>query len=522
MPFAILILAAGPSLAMLCLGLLPGRWANRSVTSVRQLAMAMSGLHLLTALAITAQHLWQSLGGTSAPSHASSFGGLLLLDGNAILVLGLVAFVGFAVCRYSVRYLDGDPQQGRFFSGISMTLGAVSFVVMSGNLAMLFLAWVLTSLGLHRLLVHYSDRPAARRTAGQKFVLSRVADLALLSAFFLTYRAFGTLQLTEIYGAVQAPGFQPTVQTSLICWLVILGAALKSAQFPFHFWLPDTLETPTPVSALMHAGIVNAGGYLVIRLSPLLLTTPAALSFLAMLGATTIAYAGVVMMTQSSVKRSLAYSTVAQMGFMMLQCGLGAFTAALLHILAHSLYKAYSFLNSGNVLNEAIGQRQPATDRKVPLRGVDYAGAFLMSAAAVLVTSACLGLDLSKKPGGLLLGLLLALALASWLGDVFRMKARRVTITGIATTLGLAGFYMGCFALVDRLAGWPAASQPLGIMSVVATVYTLFIFSGLFCFTWLLRTQSGRRTLGPLYVHAANGFYVDAIARRLLPIPHRF
>src|SRR5690606_5255778 len=137
---------------------------------------------------------------------------------------------------------------------------------------------------------------------------------------------------------------------SWVGWLIICGALLKSAQFPFHTWLPDTMGTPTPVSTLMHAGIINAGGYLVIRLSPLLVENTTAMLFLATIGAVTLASASLVMLTQTSVKRMLAYSTIAQMGFMLLQCGLGAYALAVLHLIAHSLYKAHAFLSSGSTV----------------------------------------------------------------------------------------------------------------------------------------------------------------------------
>ena len=147
---------------------------------------------------------------------------------------------------------------------------------------------------------------------------------------------------------------ESSTRTSELTWLclsLVCGAMLKSAQFPFHSWLPDTMETPTPVSALMHAGIINAGGFLIVRLSPLVTLSPLSLHILAVVGAFTAIFASLVMMTQASVKRMLAFSTIAQMGFMMLQCGVGAFSIAVLHIVAHSLYKAHAFLSSGSVVS---------------------------------------------------------------------------------------------------------------------------------------------------------------------------
>ncbi len=180
--------------------------------------------------------------------------------------------------------------------------------------------------------------------------------MALLVAMILTYYCFGSFDYRDIFASAANAQFVIADKYHLLSWigtLFVIGAMTKSAQIPFHSWLPDTMETPTPVSALMHAGIINAGGFLIIRLSPLVSQSHVALDLLAIVGAATAILGAVVMLTQTSIKRTLAYSTIAQMGFMMLQCGLGAFSAALLHIIAHSLYKAHAFLSSGSVLESA-------------------------------------------------------------------------------------------------------------------------------------------------------------------------
>jgi len=187
-----------------------------------------------------------------------------------------------------------------------------------------------------------------------------------------------------------------------LAFLLVIAASLESAQFPFHSWLPDTMETPTPVSALMHAGIINAGGFLVVRLSPILINAPAALNTLAIVGAFTALFASVVMLTQTSVKRSLAYSTIAQMGFMMLQCGLGAFALATLHLVAHSLYKAHAFLSSGSVVALKKAAWTPAE------RPAAHPGILVLTlATAVALTfgiGSLFGINLETNPGELLLG----------------------------------------------------------------------------------------------------------------------
>ncbi len=176
----------------------------------------------------------------------------------------------------------------------------------------------------------------------------------MLIGFALIYKAFGTFEFQEIFRLSQTS--LNGEQAGILSWagmFVVAGAMTKSAQFPFHFWLPEAMETPTPVSALMHAGIINAGGFLLIRLSPIVAHAPAASLVLATLGAFTGVFGALVMITQNDIKRKLAYSTVSQMGLMMFACGIGAYSFALFHILAHSLYKAHAFLSTGNLVEES-------------------------------------------------------------------------------------------------------------------------------------------------------------------------
>ncbi len=328
----LLILPAAILAALVCL---PNSWVNSRVGAFRQFVTQIAGLQFAIAGCFAVAHA----AGWVPVIHAvlASFAGELPIavtvyyDGVASLMLALVSFVGWVICRYSIRYLDGEATQGRYFRWTAFTIGAVSLMVISGNLLMFVATWVMTSLGLHQLLMHYGHRPAAKRAAWTKFTISRIGDAALVAAIVILYSEFKTLDFAELF-AVAGSLASVTPAMHVAGFLLVAGAVTKSAQFPFHTWLPQTMETPTPVSALMHAGIVNAGGYLIIRTSPLVSLTPSALTTLAIIGGVTACFAAVVMLTQTSVKKSLAYSTIAQMGFMMLQCGLGAFSAAMLHI----------------------------------------------------------------------------------------------------------------------------------------------------------------------------------------------
>lgn len=437
----------------------------------------------------------------------------ILYDGVAALMLALVSFVGWVICQYSLRYLDGEATQGRYFRWTSFTIGAVSLMVVSGNLLMFLIAWVMTSFGLHQLLLHYGHRPAARRAAWTKFTLSRLGDIALIAATVILYGQFNTLEFAEL---MQRAGALSTTNSALqlASFLLVFGAVTKSAQIPFHTWLPLTMETPTPVSALMHAGIVNAGGYLMIRTSSLVTMTPAAMTILAIMGGTTAVLASVIMLTQTSVKKSLAYSTIAQMGFMLLQCGLGAFSSAMLHILAHSLYKAHAFLSSGSVVAEQAASAGGIANR------LRLAPSQLAMVATVIVAALCgcfavLGIDPVTKPGGLLLGGILCLALTQWVGQVIRSGNIALVIRSMAIAVALCLIYSVSFLAVDKMiaVSLPQSSS-LESMWLVATLIVLGLLS-LFALQTVL--DSGREVgvLKRWHIHVSNGFYLESIIRRL-------
>jgi NAD(P)H-quinone oxidoreductase subunit 5 len=434
----------------------------------------------------------------------SGFAVSLRMDLVAAVMSVLVAFLGGVVIRYSGRYLAGDPRQSVFCSWMSLALGSVLLLMVSGNLLLLLAAWVATSLCLHRLLLHCPGRAGAVFSARKKFVVSRLGDLLLLAAVVLLRRDYGTWELDAVFAQVAAG---TTAPLAAICPLLAGCAALKSAQFPFHGWLPDTMETPTPVSAFMHAGIINAGGFLVIRTAPLFVHSPGALAFLAVLGSITAAFGAAVMLAQPSVKRALAYSTIAQMGFMLLQCGLGAFGLALLHIVAHSLYKAHAFLSSGSTVEAfpraAVRLRTPALACGVLTGGLVVAGAGAMLALLAPAHADSQGV----------FGLVLALALAYGLARVWSVGATLGTVlkgAAVAALLGGAGLALH-WGVDTGLAQLPRARPAPTLVIWVGAVFScLFLFQALL---W----RTGHHALGrALYVHALNGFYVGTWGNRIL------
>ena len=277
------------------------------------------------------------------------------IDILSTLLLFMISSLGAAIGNYSVRYLDGESKQSYFFKYLMGTVLSAALLVLSSNMLMFFSMWLGISYNLHRLLVYYKERPQAIVAARKKAIISRFGDLILLIAIVLTYQIFGSFEFTDIFSQVGGRLLDQDSQL-MMSWigvLITIGALTKSAQIPFHFWLPDTMETPTPVSALMHAGVINAGGILIIRMSPLLQDNLAAHILLTFVGTVSAVFGALCMIVQNDIKKKLAYSTISQMGMMMLACGLGAYSLALFHIFAHSFYKAYAFLSTGMLVEDS-------------------------------------------------------------------------------------------------------------------------------------------------------------------------
>ncbi len=479
-------------------------------------------------LALAASALYASAGGVDETWLRMPLpGGLALslgarVDGLTVSMLLTVTLIGAAVTRYAVRYLDGDPDQARFSQWLSYTLSAVLVVIVSSNLAMFFAGWIGISHGLHRLLTHWSDRPAALVAARKKFLISRLGDVMLLLSFGLVARRFGSLEFSEIFAQASSATEAEVLPIAL---LLVLGAMTKSAQFPFHTWLPDSMETPTPVSALMHAGIINAGGFLLIRLSPLLSIAPTALVALALGGAFTALLGSIAILTQTDVKRKYAYSTVAQMGFMMLQCGLGAFAAATLHMVGHAFYKAHAFLAAGSVVDL---EPSSATSAVRAGRASPIAIALAVAAgfAVVGVVAFALGVDPGAKPGLPVLGSVLALAVAQLLLSAGpRQRSLRSPLALVGISAAVAALYFTGVAVFEGVLGPAIPEAPLAAAPAVGLVSLLLL--ALFAVAFAVQqglAPSASSGLGrAAYVHARNGFYLGTIQNRIVeriwPLP---
>ena len=435
------------------------------------------------------------------------------LDAVSAVMFLLVSFIGWVVVRYAATYLDGEARQGAFTGWLCMTLASVLLLVLSGNLVQLVLAWVATSFFLHRLLLFYPDRIAARRAAAKKFVTARLGDAALISGAVMLVLAYGTTDIAAILSAARS-GSGGGLAIGAAAFLAA-AALLKSAQFPTHGWLTEVMETPTPVSALLHAGVINAGGFLLIRFADVMLLAPAVLAFLVLIGGFTALFAGLVMLTQPAVKTSLAWSTVAQMGFMILECGLGLFPLALLHIVAHSLYKAQSFLASGGAVDLIAANRRPGPVA-IPKAGA-VGRAFLLALAIYAVVGFCFGFQ-HKSPQAIALGAILifgvAYMLAQGLADAAPRALTQRTI-GYAIATSVSYFALQVFAVWLTSGVLPAAPPP-GPLQWALIVLAVVSFGLVAIVQAMFPLWAYHPAAAGLRVHLSNGFYANAVFDRLL------
>ncbi|MEL6301486.1 MAG: NADH-quinone oxidoreductase subunit L [Pseudomonadota bacterium] len=443
----------------------------------------------------------------AAPATILGFG--VRVDPLNLLAMFVVSFVGVVVINFSRSYLDGNPRQAVFFSRLAATLAAVMLLVSSATLLQLLTGWVLTSLTLHQLLLFYPDRPLAILAARKKFWLARIGDLALLAAAALLIREYGTIEISAINN--MAAGGSPQLN-SVAASLLVVAALLKSAQFPLHGWLTEVMETPTPVSALLHAGIVNAGGYLMIRFADVVMTSQTALLMLIVVGGTSAVIASLIMLTQTSVKGQLGYSTVAQMGFMLLQCGLGAFASAGLHLVAHSFYKAHSFLTSGSAVDQVREWRlSDATQQRITTGGLLLT---LMVALGIYSLIALAANALFSYAGGVFaLGVVYIIGLCGFLARGLRGRTVLVKViqhAALATVL--------YFSLQAGVQAYFASTLPTATaLTPIALVVTALIIVAFALVALLQFSTAGDQSnlMKRIYLATRKGFYFNDYLNRI-------
>ncbi len=279
------------------------------------------------------------------------------IDPLTIVMLFVVTGVGTLVALYAAGYMKGDKGYARFFVGVSLFMFAMTTLVMADNLLLLYLGWEGVGLCSYLLIGFYYQKPSAVAAAKKAFIVNRIGDLGFALGIFLTYRTFGTVEYKALFEAIEAGGGVRTAATDLIPFLLMLGAFGKSAQIPLYMWLPDAMEGPTPVSALIHAAtMVTAGVYMIARLFPLFLLSEAALPTVALVGAATALYAATIALCQYDIKRIFAFSTISQLGYMFLGVGVLSTDGAIFHLFTHAFFKALLFLTAGSVMHALTGQ----------------------------------------------------------------------------------------------------------------------------------------------------------------------
>ena len=288
----------------------------------------------------------------------------MTIDPVAMVMMGVITFVSLLVQIYSLGYMRGESRLAWYFAVHSLFVASMLGIVLSNNLLVLYVGWELVGICSYLLIGFWYERRSAAEAAKKAFITTRIGDVGLLVGILLLYNKLGTFHIPTILEAVEAGELSSGVMT-LSAILIFLGAMGKSAQFPLHVWLPDAMEGPTPVSALIHAAtMVVAGVYLVARMLPLFEAAPAVSELVIAIGLITAVMGATMALSSTDLKRVLAYSTVSQIGFMMLALGHGALAAAMFHLATHALFKALLFLGAGNVLH-AVGEHSDVDIRRL-------------------------------------------------------------------------------------------------------------------------------------------------------------
>lgn len=416
--------------------------ANRFPRRLSQAGAAVAGAGFLVALVLVFR---------SSP--VTIAGAQFSVDHLAAVLLLLIFGVSAIVQTFAVRYLAGDPRQAWFVGGAGLLTAASAGLATAATLVTLAASWTLAGIALCLLLATYWDLPSARDGVRRTATAFLIGDLALWAAVAAANATFGRIDLR---------GDNPPLSGALVPVLgilVVVAALSRSAQFPFHRWLPATLSAPTPVSALLHAGVVNAGAILLIRLSPLAGSGVAqVLTILA--GTATMVYGATIMLVKPDVKGALAHSTTAQMGFMILTCGLGLWAAAVIHLVAHGFYKSTLFLSSGSAVGAHLRAEQlpaaPALTRRQLIANIT---------AALAIPAVALGSAVALVPAGsgdhAAEQALLAFALVTGVVATWGWLRRRAGLGAVAKALGfLVPAAIGYVAIITALGSYLAPALP--------------------------------------------------------------
>ncbi len=441
------------SLLLLAIVLLPAVGAitaiavgDARVGVAARIGTLASGLAFLLAVVVMID---VAVGGSLSAVISSGDGRVVLgLYANRItgVLLLLVCGVSTVVQAFAGGYLQGDIRLRRFYALTSLLTAATLAMVSAATLIGLGAAWTLAGVSLALLLDMYPGLPAARQGTRRTAIAFAIGDSALWAAIVLALVNWGDLDLRHLGEQARSLTGDPTLVGVFSC-LVLVAALARSAQVPLQRWLPATLAAPTPVSALLHAGVINAGGVLLVRLSGLFGTSQVASTLTFCFGAATVVYGTVLMLAKPDIKGALAHSTMGQMGFMIMTCGLGAFAAAVFHLVAHGMYKASLFLGSGAAVHRHVRHTKapprPIASQAVAAAAALFAGAF--AGAAVLSAAAVLHPHVGGRSGS---GALLVFAWATAAAASWGVLRRRLSFGVQAASL------LGVFAATWMYVAW--------------------------------------------------------------------
>jgi NADH-quinone oxidoreductase subunit L len=469
------------------------------------------------------------------------------IDRLSAVMMVLISGVGTIVYRYSVNYMFQDPNYRRFLALIGFTTFVLLCMVSSINLVMLFVCWQLLSY-LLSLLAHNLTHTATLQGAFRTFTLLRVGDVAFLAGIVLAHALYGTIEFQDLFSRAAdtpitlslLPGIEMTGSTA-VTLLIFIGAMSKSAQFPLHIWLPSSIYAPTPVAALLHAGIINAGGFLINRLAPLYGLSPTTLHVAFVIGTLTAFFGASMMLTQNDIKKTLGFSTIGQMGYMIMECGLGAFALAVFHLIAHGLFKATAFLNCGNVIHKARQEPLfPQTSHRTEqarFSGLTWSTGFfttlLMPLVILLVTHGVLHVPIRDSQGAVIFLFFIwvtssqAILTLTRLREVASWKvsgAMLLILLFVVFTYLFAAEHFTAFLYPDReevASYYRAAALPGPLFDGLVVMTTLLIILGwfyLYAQTWGESMRIPRwvdPVRGRLYVLFMNRLYLDVAYSKL-------
>lgn len=488
-----------PSLAALACLLAPARLGDRA--GALGAAAAAAALCLTGVVAVTV------ISGGPVPA------GALFADRLSVVMLALVLGVSAVVQLFVSRYLSGDPRQPRLVAAMGATTTATAALVSAATFDVLVAAWIASGLGILAMLAQRADLPAVRRDLRRTAATFAIGDLALVGAWLTATTTIGGIDLRRVDAAAHAlAGEQIDIAgvgipaAPLVACLLVVAAMGRCALVPMHRWLPTTLTAPTPVSAFMHAGLVNAGGFLLVRLGPVFGASSLAVHLAFAVGALTALYGTALMLAKPDVKGALAYSTMGQMGFMVMTCALGAFPAVVFHLVAHGMYKAALFLGADSAIHGH--KRRQALPRPAP-SGVGWPAPVRLAVAA-LVPAAALGASLATFAAPALghTGAIVLISFA-WASAAHALWGWLETTPG-RTAAGLAAVAAACAAYAALIAAAKGFLEPvLPAAAHTASVWLVLVPAAVLVAALLFRFRPAAGPRSALYTWALDAGWVS-------------